>query len=110
MATSKFRPDAPTAQAPGYTHFAEIIDAIDATRLLRKLNEYRQGGGRRTYQIVSFWRAYLVSFLLNMTCTNDIIRRLKDDPALMLLCGFSTMPHRTTFGTVLQSTWASTTT
>ena len=29
--------------------------------------------------------------------SNALIRRLEDDPALTLICGFSSLPHRTTF-------------
>ncbi len=44
------------------------------------------------------WRAYLASFFLNLGNTNDLIRRLQDDPSLRELCGFgSQLPHRRTF-------------
>ena len=98
MANHQSRPDTPLAQVPGYGQFAEIIDSIDAAKIIRKLNEYRLSGGPRTYRPVSFWRAYLVSYLLNMNSTNDLIRRLQQDSELMLLCGFNAIPHRTTFG------------
>ena len=99
MALDKSKTYTPAIQAPGYAEFAEVIDAIDATKILRKLNEYRMGGGPRKYQPVSFWRAYLLSYLLNLNSTCDLHRELERQPALMLMCGFTTMPHRTTFGT-----------
>ena len=98
MAVFKPNLDTPAVQAPGFAQLTEIINAVDATKIVRRLNEYRLEGGPRTYQIISFWRAYLASFALNLSSTNALIRRLRGDPALRLLCGFSgTVPHRTTF-------------
>ena len=78
---------------------AAILDSIDASRVLRRLNQYRLGGGPRTYRLESFWRAYVIGYLLNIQCTTDLYRRLEYDPAMRQLCGFSTaLPHRTTFG------------
>ena len=34
------------------------------------------------------WRAYMLSFILNMDCTNDLIRRLEESPNLIEICGF----------------------
>ena len=79
------------------THIAEILDSIDATKLVRKLSEYRLAGGPRTYRIISFWRAYMLTFLMDLPSINALYRRLSNDPELMLLCGFSRLPHRTTF-------------
>ena len=97
MAMSKPSGQQPNTQPAG-PQLADIIDAVNPTNVLRRLNHYRLGGGRRTYELVSFWRAYLASFVLNLSSTNELIRRLRNDPALRLLCGFSsTLPHRTTF-------------
>ncbi len=82
--------------APGLTEIKEIIDAIDATPILSRLQEYRRTG-RRGYPLRSLWRAYVASFVLNMASTNDLIRRLQDNLELRLLCGFSTLPSRRTF-------------
>ena len=98
MATDQSKADTHLPQQPGgASQVAEILNSVDATKLLRRLREYRLNGGRRTYQPTALWRAYLASFILNLSSTNDLIRRLQGDPALRLLCGFSTLPHRTTF-------------
>ena len=47
--------------------------------------------------------AYLASFFLNSTPTNDLIRNLEDSPALREVCGFQgPLPHRTTFNRFIQ--------
>ena len=98
MATHQSKSGTPAAQpSGGGSHIAEILNSVNATRLLRRLREYRLKGGRRTYQPAALWRAYLLSFILNLHSTNDLIRRLQDSAELQLLCGFSTLPHRTTF-------------
>ena len=84
------------AQVP-LARVSEIIDSIDATILLRRLFAYRLNGGPRTYSIRSFWRAYLLMYVKNYACVNDLINALRDDPRLMELCGFEKLPHRTTF-------------
>lgn len=46
----------------------------------------------------SLGRAYIARYVLNRRDTNDLVRRLPDDPGLRAVCGFSDMlPHRTTF-------------
>jgi hypothetical protein len=40
------------------------------------------------YLTEPLWRAYMLSFILNMDCTNDLIRRLEESPNLIELCGF----------------------
>lgn len=87
------------SQAPFSPSIAEVkagLDAVDATALIDRLSSYRQTG-RRGYPLASLWRAYLASFVLNLPHTNALIRRLEDDLELRLLCGFSRLPHRTTF-------------
>ena len=85
------------SQADGGIHeINSILDTIDATLILDRLNAYRRTG-RRGYPLTSLWRAYLASFILNLPSTNALIRRLQDDLELRVLCGFSTLPHRATF-------------
>ena len=74
----------------------ETLDAVDPTELLDRLQSYRPTG-RQGYPLNALWRAYLLSFVLDLPSTNALIRRLHDDRKLRLLCGFSTLPHRTTF-------------
>ena len=78
----------------------ETLDAVDATELLDRLQSYRPTG-RQGYPLNALWRAYLLSFVLDLPSTNALIRRLHDDRKLRLLCGFSTLPHRTTFNRLI---------
>ena len=80
-------------EVPG---LAKTLDAVDATALLDRLQTYRPTG-RQGYPLNALWRAYLLSFVLDLPSTNALIRRLHDDQKLRLLCGFSNLPHRTTF-------------
>lgn len=52
------------------------------------------------YLMEPLWRAYLLSFILNMDCTNDLIRRLERHSDLVEICGFDMdkpLPDRRTF-------------
>ncbi len=80
-----------------YSRVASILESIDASKLIRRLNQYRLNGGPRTYSPISFWRAYMLTFLLDLSSVNALLRRLKNEPKLRELCGFSELPHRTTF-------------
>ena len=83
--------------SPGLLELKSIIDNIDDSKLLAELQSYRQTG-RRGYPLSSLWHAYIASFVLSLPHTNALIRRLQDDAALRMLCGFSNpLPHRTTF-------------
>jgi IS5 family transposase len=45
-------------------------------------------------------KAYLLSFILNMDCTNDLIRKLEENPNFAYICGFDLdrpLPSRWTF-------------
>ena len=79
-----------------FAQLAETLDAVDATKVLDRLRSYRPTG-RQGYPLRALWRSYLASFVLNLPSTNALIRRLQDDPALRALCGFTELPHRTTF-------------
>ena len=81
---------------PGLLQIRDILNSIDATKLIARLQAYRWTG-RRGYPLTAMWRAYVASFILNLGSTNDLIRRLEDDLEIRLLCGFSSLPHRTTF-------------
>ena len=74
----------------------EIFVSLDDSALLARLQEYRPTG-RQGYPLKALWRAYVGSFVLNLPHTNALIRRLEDDDGFRLLCGFGTLPHRTTF-------------
>ena len=103
MAHDKSTPNAQLSQTPlGLAEVESILATIDASALLARLQEYRWVGGRwrgrRGYPVSALWRAYVVSFILNLPNTNALIRRLHEDPQLRLLCGFSgALPHRSNF-------------
>ena len=88
------RPESP--HSPSISELKEVLDSIDATALIDRLRAYRPTG-RKGYPLTSLWRAYVASFVLNLPHTNALIRRLEDDLELRILCGFSQLPHRTTF-------------
>lgn len=82
----------PTLQA-----VCAVIEYADA-ELIERLQDYRRYTGRPGYPLRSFWRAYIARCVLNLRDTNDLIRRLQDDPGLRAVCGFGDqLPHRTTF-------------
>ena len=88
----------PASQATERAQLAEILDSVEASAIITRLEQYRAAGGPKGYSLQALWRAYLSSFVLNLPHTNALIRRLQDDPALRLLCGFSgPLPHRSTF-------------
>lgn len=52
------------------------------------------------YLMEPLWRAYMLSFVLNMDCTNDLIRHLERHSNLIEICGFDMdkpLPDRRTF-------------
>lgn len=87
-------------------HYAELaawLDVLDVTEVLDRLSNLRRKGdsyvGRRGYDHEPLLRAYLLSYCLgNIGSTNDLINRLREQPQLRAICGFSgELPHRTTF-------------
>ena len=73
-------------------------------------DEFRHGLYSTKYHVRAgclmepLWKAYLLSFILNMDCTNDLIRRLEESPNLVEICGFdmdSPLPSRWTFNRLI---------
>ena len=86
-------------QGPGqqFGFFQAILDEIDASELLQRLNEYRWTG-RKGYSPESMWRAICLRYLLNLRHTRDLITYLNASPRLSALCGFKRgIPHESTF-------------
>ena len=79
-----------------HSELAAVFSSLDDAALLARLQEYRPTG-RRGYDLKALWRAYIGSFILNLPHTNALIRRLEDDDDFRALCGFGSLPHRTTF-------------
>lgn len=98
MATVQPKLDTSEMQAQAAPLHAKILNSVDEADILRELNKYRLAGGRRTYRLVSHWRAYLLSFLLNVHSTADLWRRLGENPAFRLMCGYGsgTLPNART--------------
>ena len=93
--TDRSGPQGSPSRDPGRVE--TILDAVDATSVLERLQEYRWTG-RQGYPLRTMWRAYLASFVLNLPHTNALIRRLHEDPELRRICGFGdSLPHRSTF-------------
>lgn len=59
--------------------------------------KHHTGSGYLTEQLM---KAYMVSFILNADSTNDMVRRLEENPNLTEICGFNMdkpLPSRSTF-------------
>ena len=74
-----------------------VWDAVPGDGLLAALEAYHWTG-RRGHSLSPLWRAYVVSYYLNLPHTNALIRRLQDDDGLRVACGFGDdLPSRWTF-------------
>jgi IS5 family transposase len=72
-----------------------LVDREFRSYLYRTAHQVRAG-----YLMESLWKAYLLSFILNMDCTNDLIRNLEENPGFAEICGFNMdkpLPSRWTF-------------
>jgi len=58
------------------------------------------GTGRRPYQYLPFFRSQLAKNFFQIDATNKLIERLKADPNLRLLCGFTKVPGKASFSRV----------
>ena len=79
-----------------YRSWRSLYLLVHSSWRLTQLGEYRLRG-RKGYPLGALWRAYLVTFILNLPHTNGLIRCLQQYPELRRLCGFEQLPHRTTF-------------
>ena len=77
----------------------ETLAAVDFGPLLGDLTAERvYSRGPRGWELDKLLRAYLSSYLLNLSHTSALVRRLRNDDDLRHLCGFRRrIPHRTTF-------------
>ena len=73
-----------------------VFEEIDRTGITDQL-EQLYTAGRRGYSKKAMFRSYVAGFVLGYKYTNSIIRELRDNPAIRELCGFETLPFRTTF-------------
>ena len=67
----------------GDTIIAELKAAINSL-IDNEFRRYLHGAKHRVsagYLMESLWKAYLLSFILNMDCTNDLIRKMEENPS-----------------------------
>jgi len=63
---------------------------------LQRMKHHTRAG----YLMEPLWRAYMLSFILDMDCTNALIRRLEESPNFIEICGFDmdkALPSRWAF-------------
>ena len=75
------------------------IDSLLDNQFYRDLQRIKRHI-RAGYLMEPLWRAYMLSFILDMDCTNDLIRRLEESPNFIEVCGFNMdkpLPSRWTF-------------
>ena len=58
------------------------------------------GNGRRPYQYLPFIRSLLAKHYFQISATSMLIERLKADPNLRLLCGFTNIPGAASFSRI----------
>ena len=89
---------------PLSTELDEIFDCIPYQRLINAMLDAKtkliSPLGRPGYSLEVLLKAYLAGYILGVKSTNDLIRRLQENPVLAIICGFDItkpLPHRTTF-------------
>ena len=87
------------------TELDEIFNCIPYQKLIKAMYDDKNKKafsplGRPNYPFETMLKAYLASYVVGVTSTNDLIRRLQENPILAIVCGFDItkpLPHRTTF-------------
>jgi hypothetical protein len=90
---------------PLATELGEIFNCIPYKKLTKAMENdrtkrYFSPLGRPNFPFETLIKAYLAGYILGVKSTNDLIRRLQENPVLALVCGFNLtkpLPHRTTF-------------
>lgn len=90
---------------PLATELDEVFNCIPYQKLIKAmLDDKRKKAfsplGRPNYPFEMMLKAYLAGYILGIKSTNDLIRRLQENPILAIVCGFDItklLPHRTTF-------------
>ncbi len=78
---------------------ATVVNSLVDTEFRHQLHstKHQVGAGCLMEPI---WKAYLLSFILDMDCTNDLVRKLEENSSLAEACGFNMdkpLPRRWTF-------------
>lgn len=87
------------AGATAYDFLVKTFRCLNDHRIIKTLRSYHPTG-RPGYPPRPMLRAHLTAYLLNLPSTNELIRRLQDEPTLRELCGFNgnePLPCRRTF-------------
>ncbi len=104
MVVADIIPSAPTPQ--GFSDLADVrrlLDQIDLEPIVSVLVGLRRTG-RPQFPRQPIVRAFLSSYALGIPNTSALVRRLRNDPALRSVCGFTTqLPDRSTFSRVFQA-------
>ena len=75
---------------------ALVFEEIERTSIIYELEkDYRIG--RRGYSKRAMFRAYVTGFVMGFRYVNSTIRLLRDNAEVRAMCGFESMPVRTTF-------------
>ncbi len=90
---------------PLSTELDEIFNCILYHRLIKAMQDDKSKKafsplGRPNYPYEMMLKAYLAGYVLGVKSTNDLIRRLQENPILAIVCNFDItkpLPHRTTF-------------
>jgi len=89
---------------PLSTELDEIFNCIPYQKLIKTILDGKtkliSPLGRPGYSLEVMLKAYLAGYILGVKSTNDLIRRLQENPVLALVCGFNLtkpLPYRTTF-------------
>lgn len=92
------------SQTPVATELDEIFECIPYKELEQTVLAARTRAfsplGRSGYSLPVMLKAYLAGYVFGVRSTNDLIRRLQDDPVFGLVCGFDISqkpPCRKTF-------------
>ena len=79
------------------------IDSLLDNQFYRDLQRMKHHT-RAGYLMEPLWRAYMLSFILDMDCTNDLVRKLEENPSFVEACGFDMnrpLPSRWTFNRMI---------
>ncbi|MFC2015023.1 transposase [Chloroflexota bacterium] len=77
-----------------------LFDKEFRRQLQQTMHHVRSG-----YLMESIWKAYMLSFILDMDSTNDLVRKLEENPSFAEACGFNMdkpLPSRWTFNRMIK--------
>ena len=75
---------------------ASVFEEIDRTNIIYEL-EKNYKTGRRGYSKRAMFRAYVTDFVIGFKYFNSTILLLRDNAEIRAMCGFESLPFRTTF-------------